>query len=149
MPGLRRCHAVRADLVVIRGVSGRSSEADPAPPEASSTREAGLPPGETTPAQRRGRGYTGRVSDREQLTVTLDATRAAKLDRLAARAAIERDQLASSMLRAALDEADPDPDRAAELLDGIPGALERARLGLQRAREGHVVPLDDFAGGTG
>jgi hypothetical protein len=89
------------------------------------------------------------VSDREQLTVTLDATRAAKLDRLAARAAIERDQLASSMLRAALDEADPDPDRAAELLDGIPGALERARLGLQRAREGHVVPLDDFAGGTG
>jgi hypothetical protein len=96
-----------------------------------------------------GRGYTRGVSDHEQLIVTLDAARAAKLKGLAARAAVERDQLASSMLGAAIDEVDPDPDRATELLDGVPGALERARLGLQRAREGHVVALDDFAGGTG
>lgn len=90
-------------------------------------------------------GYTRLVSDRERLTVTLDAIRAAKLDRLAERAAIERDLLASSLLRAALDDADPDADRATDVLDGIPGALERARLGLQRARDGHVVSLDNFA----
>jgi hypothetical protein len=89
------------------------------------------------------------VSEREQVTVTLDAVGAAKLDRLAERAAIKRDQLASALLRAALDDADPDPERATELLDGIPGALERAQLGLQRARAGHVVGLDDFARGAG
>jgi hypothetical protein len=89
------------------------------------------------------------VSDYEQVTVTLDAVGAAKLDRLAERAAIERDQLASSLLRAALDDADPDADREAEVLDGIPGALQRAQLGLQRARAGHVVALDDFARGAG
>jgi hypothetical protein len=31
-----------------------------------------------------------------------------------------------------------------ELLDGIPGALERARLGLEQARAGETVALDEL-----
>ncbi|MFN8232653.1 MAG: hypothetical protein U0V56_04005 [Actinomycetota bacterium] len=41
-----------------------------------------------------------------------------------------------------VDEPDvPDADEASELLDGIPGALERANEGLSDARSGRTVPL--------
>jgi hypothetical protein len=46
--------------------------------------------------------------------------------------------------RSALDEADPDPRHIADLLDGIPGAFERAQLGLEQARAGLGVPLDEL-----
>ncbi len=53
-----------------------------------------------------------------------------------------REGLAQSPLLSALDEADPDPRIVTALLDGIPGAYEDARLGLQQVAEGKTVPLD-------
>jgi hypothetical protein len=46
------------------------------------------------------------------------------------------------MLSTAIDQADPDAPDVAELLDGIPGAYERARAGLEQARSSQTVPLD-------
>ena len=43
-----------------------------------------------------------------------------------------------------LDEAEIDPRNVVDLLDGIPGAFERAREGLERARAGETVALDDL-----
>lgn len=52
--------------------------------------------------------------------------------------------LARSLLAQALDEADPDPRNAAALLDAIPGAWERAQLGLEQGRAGDTVALDEL-----
>lgn len=79
-----------------------------------------------------------------RVNVTLDAAHAAKLRRLAERTHTHEGTLARSLLSTALDEADPDPRNVADLLDGIPGALERARLGLEQARAGHGISLDDL-----
>ena len=43
-----------------------------------------------------------------------------------------------------LDEADPDPRHAAALLDGLPGAFERAQQGLEDAKAGRTISLDDL-----
>ena len=52
--------------------------------------------------------------------------------------------LARSLLTHAIDDADLDARNAVELLDGIPGAFERARLGLEQARSGKTVSLDQL-----
>ena len=69
-----------------------------------------------------------------RLSVTLDADGAAKLARLAARINVRKSVLARSLLATALDEADPDPRTVSDVLDYIPGAWERAQLGLRQAR---------------
>jgi len=79
-----------------------------------------------------------------RLNVTLDAEYAAKLSRLAERTHTQEGTLARSLLTHALDEADPDPRHAADLLDGIPGAYEHALLGREQARTGETIPLDDL-----
>ena len=79
-----------------------------------------------------------------RLNVTLDDQYAEKLSRLAERAHIQEGTLARSLLSHALDEADPDPRHAADLLDGIPGAYERALLGREQATAGKTIPLDDL-----
>jgi hypothetical protein len=38
----------------------------------------------------------------------------------------------------------PDPRSIAALLDAIPGAYERARLGVEQARRGDTVALDEL-----
>jgi hypothetical protein len=38
----------------------------------------------------------------------------------------------------------PDPPDIIRLLDGIPGAFERAQLGLEIARRGEVVSMEDL-----
>jgi hypothetical protein len=78
------------------------------------------------------------------LNVTLDGERAAKLARLAERTHTQEGTLARSLLSQALDEADVDARHIVELLDGIPGAFERAQLGLEQARSGRTVSLDDL-----
>ncbi len=85
--------------------------------------------------------YPGSV---ERLNITLDAEQGAKLARLADRMHVQPGTLARSLLSSALDEADPDARNVVELLDGIPGALERARLGLEQARAGETVALDEL-----
>ena len=78
------------------------------------------------------------------MNVTLDSEHAAKLAMLAERTHLQEGTLARSLLSSALDEADPDPRTITALLDGIPGAYERAQLGLRQGEEGKTVPLDEL-----
>jgi hypothetical protein len=77
-----------------------------------------------------------------RLNITLDAEYAAKLARLAERVHVQEGTLARSLLSTALDEADPDARTVTEVLDAIPGAWERANVGLQQARAGETQALD-------
>jgi hypothetical protein len=79
-----------------------------------------------------------------RLNVTLDPVHAAKLASLAERTHVNEGTLARSLLAQALDEADPDPRHVAALLDGLPGALEGARKGLEDAKDGRTVALEDL-----
>lgn len=82
--------------------------------------------------------------DSRRLNVTLDAERAARLTQLAERTHINEGSLARSLLSQALDEAGADPRNVAALLDGIPGAFERAQLGLRQAKAGRTVELNEL-----
>ena len=77
-----------------------------------------------------------------RVNITLDDVHAEKLRRLAERTHVNEGTLARSLLSTALDEADPDPRNVTELLDGIPGAFERAELGLRQIRAGDGTPLE-------
>jgi hypothetical protein len=52
--------------------------------------------------------------------------------------------VARSLLSSALDEVDPDARHVVELLDGMPGAFDRAQLGLRQAEAGRTVRLDEL-----
>jgi predicted transcriptional regulator len=80
----------------------------------------------------------------ERINVTLDDEQAEKLERLAARMHVQPGTIARSLLSIALDEADPEARNVVELLDAIPGAHERAQLGLQQAQAGQTIALDEL-----
>ncbi|MDQ3769167.1 MAG: hypothetical protein M3370_06795 [Actinomycetota bacterium] len=80
----------------------------------------------------------------ERLNITLDDEQAEKLLRLAERIHVQPGTVARSLLSSALDEADPDARNVAELLDAIPGAYERAQLGVQQAQARETVSLDEL-----
>jgi predicted transcriptional regulator len=80
----------------------------------------------------------------ERLNITLDDEYAEKLSRLAERTHVQPGTIARSLLSTALDEVDADPRNVANLLDGIPGALERAQLGRAQARSGETIPLEQL-----
>jgi hypothetical protein len=80
----------------------------------------------------------------ERLNITLDDEPAEKLARLAERMHLQPGTVARSLLSKALDETDPDVRNVVELLDGLPGAYERAQLGLEQAKGGETVALDDL-----
>jgi hypothetical protein len=79
-----------------------------------------------------------------RLNVTLDPEYAARLARLAERTHVQEGTLARSLLSIALDETDPDARNVASLLDGIPGAFERANESLERARKGQTIALNEL-----
>lgn len=79
-----------------------------------------------------------------RLNVTLDGEHAEKLRRLAERTHVQEGTLARSLLSGALDEADPDARDVVDLLESIDGAFERAQRGLEQARAGRTVPLDQL-----
>lgn len=79
-----------------------------------------------------------------RLNVTLDGDHAARLARLADGAHVQEGTLARSLLSRAIDEADLDARSVVEVLDGIPGALDRAKLGLDQARTDRTVDLEDI-----
>lgn len=79
-----------------------------------------------------------------RVNVTLDPEHDAKLTRLAERTHLEKGTLARSLLLGAIDEADPEPRHVAVLLDGIPGAWERAMDNLASGRQGETIPLDQL-----
>lgn len=84
------------------------------------------------------------MPDGQRVNVTLDEQRAAKLSRLAARVHVAEGTLARSLLSSAIDDADPDPGNVVALLDALPGAFDRAQLGLRQAASGDTIPLSDL-----
>jgi hypothetical protein len=80
----------------------------------------------------------------ERLNITLDDEPAEKLARLAERMHVQPGTVARSLLSSALDDADPDARNVVELLDGLPGAYERAQLGLKQAKTGETLSLDEM-----
>jgi hypothetical protein len=78
------------------------------------------------------------------LNVTLDPERAGTLELLAQRTHTQTGTLAGWLLSKAIDEADLDARDVVELLDGIPGAFERAQLGLEGARAGKTIAADEL-----
>jgi hypothetical protein len=80
----------------------------------------------------------------ERFNITLEDEYAAKLGRLAERMHLQPGTVARSLLSSALDNADPDSRNVGELLDGIPGAYERAQLGAKQASRGETVPIDEL-----
>ncbi len=80
-----------------------------------------------------------------RINVTLEPDYARKLASLADRTHVQEGTLARSLLSSALDEADPDAARITEILEGIPGAWERAQEGLAQAARGEGTPLDELA----
>jgi len=79
-----------------------------------------------------------------RLNVTLAPEHAEKLARMAEQAYTQEGTLARSLLSRAIDEADVDGRSMVDLLNGIPGALQRAQLGREQARDGRTVSLDDL-----
>ena len=79
-----------------------------------------------------------------RVNVLLDDEHAAKLHAVADRIYVNAGTLARSLLSTALDQAEPDPDTVTALLDAIPGADDRAQLGLADVRAGRVVSLDEL-----
>lgn len=89
--------------------------------------------------------YSGSVARSvHRLNVTLDGEHAAKLARLAERTHVHEGTLARSLLSSAIDDADVDARHVVELLDRVPGAFERAQLGLEQAQSGRTVRLEDL-----
>ena len=79
-----------------------------------------------------------------RLNVTLDPERAAKLRRMAEQSYTQEGTLARSLLSRAIDEADVEGRTMIEVLDGIPGALERAQLGREQGRHSETIPLEQL-----
>jgi len=84
-----------------------------------------------------------------RLNVTLDDESAAKLAAMAARAHVQEGTLARSLLARAIDDADPDARDILELLDGVPGALGRAKRGLRDGAAGRTIGLDELGAWRG
>jgi predicted transcriptional regulator len=79
-----------------------------------------------------------------QISVRLDGEHARKLAELAAERHVEEVELAGEVLAGALDDFGMDGARMTEILDSIPGAWERTQEGLEQARRGEGVPLNDL-----
>lgn len=78
------------------------------------------------------------------IDLSLEPDYARKLQELAERTHIGERQLAISLLSGALDDADRNAERITEILDGIPGAWERAQESIQQARHGETIPLSEL-----
>lgn len=57
---------------------------------------------------------------------------------------VQKSEKTWKLLSSALDEADPDAARITEILDGIPGAWERAQESVEQARRGETAPLSEL-----
>jgi predicted transcriptional regulator len=79
-----------------------------------------------------------------RLNITLPPEHAEKLSRMADRTHVQEGTLARSLLAQAIDDADVDPRDIVGILDGIPGAWDRIDRGLEDARAGRTIPLEDL-----
>jgi acyl dehydratase len=81
----------------------------------------------------------------KRVNVTLDDEDAAKLSRLAERAHVSDGTLARSLLIGAIEEADPDPRTVTEILEGVPGLLDRVRAAEEQVERGEHSELSELA----
>ena len=79
-----------------------------------------------------------------RVNVQLDEEHAAKLRAIAERVYVQPGTIARSLLSIALDTASPDAATITDVLDAIPGALERAQAGMRDGQAGRVVPLEEL-----
>ena len=79
-----------------------------------------------------------------RVNIVLDEERALKLNRLAERTHTNPGTVARSLLSSALDEADPDPRTITALLDRIDEAWGDAMAGVEDARAGRTVRVEDL-----
>lgn len=80
----------------------------------------------------------------QRIELTLDDAAAARLAALAERAHADKDALALTLLSETLDELEQTSADMTAVLDRIPGAAERLRLGREQAVRGETVELDDL-----
>lgn len=79
-----------------------------------------------------------------RFNVTLDREHAEKLRRMAEQSYAAEGTLARSLLSRAIDEAEVGGRTMVEILNGIPGALERVQLGREQIARGEGIPLDEL-----
>jgi hypothetical protein len=79
-----------------------------------------------------------------RLNVSLDEQRAAKLARLADRAHVPDGTLARSLLSAAIDDSDPDAASVTDILEGVPGLVERLGEAEAQVEAGSFTELEDL-----
>lgn len=79
-----------------------------------------------------------------KLEITLSPEQAMKLGRLARRANVPEASLAQALLIQAIDEIDIGAGDAAAILDRIPGSWDRIDRGLEDARAGRTISIDDL-----
>jgi hypothetical protein len=80
-----------------------------------------------------------------RLNVTLDDEHAERLNQLAERTHVRPGTIARSLLSIALEDIDIDPHNVVALLDGIPGAHDRALGGRKQAVIGETIPLSEIS----
>jgi hypothetical protein len=78
------------------------------------------------------------------IRLDLDDTSAARLAALAERAHAQQDDLAVTLLSAALAELEREPADVASTLDRVPGAWARMQLGREQSGRGETVELDEL-----
>lgn len=76
--------------------------------------------------------------------VVLDDDHDERLTRMAERIAVDRNDLAGSLLTSVLDGAEVDGAELTSVLDAVPGAWERAELGRAQGAAGQTTPLDQL-----
>lgn len=81
----------------------------------------------------------------KRVNVTLDEEHATRLSRLAERAHVSDGTLARSLLAAAIEEVDPDPRTVTEILEGVPGLLERVEEAEAQVERGEYTELSDLS----
>jgi hypothetical protein len=84
------------------------------------------------------------IRGQSRINVSLEPEYAEKLAILAERAHVQEGTLARSLLSQAIDEADINAQSVVEILDGIPGAFERAERGIAELHGGRGIPLDQI-----
>ncbi len=80
----------------------------------------------------------------KRVNVTLDDESAERLSRLADRAHVSDGTLAKSLLTSALEGADPDPRTVTEILEGVPGLLERVQAAETEVDRGDYIELSEL-----
>ncbi len=78
------------------------------------------------------------------MNLSLDAQRAAKLAIVAERTDVQEANRGPLPALECTRRGRPDPRDIASLLDAIPGAWERAQVGLRQSRSGDAVTLDEM-----